>query len=103
MNNAPVLLVTNDVIGPNMAGPGIRFWEFARVLSQGGHDPQVASPGKACVDPALHHHHPWTSGQNLPNILPGGGVVHHENGRFQDRPRLHGAHTGDGIFGLIPV
>ena len=31
---APILLVTNDVIGPNMAGPGIRFWEFARVLSQ---------------------------------------------------------------------
>ncbi len=38
MDNAPrpspVLLVTNDGIGPNMAGPGIRFWEFARVLSR---------------------------------------------------------------------
>ncbi len=34
MNNAPVLLVTNDIIGPHMAGPGIRFWEFARVLSR---------------------------------------------------------------------
>ncbi|MBP7964840.1 MAG: hypothetical protein KBG20_21885, partial [Caldilineaceae bacterium] len=34
MNNAPVLLVANDIIGPHMAGPGIRFWEFARVLSR---------------------------------------------------------------------
>jgi len=29
-----VLLVCNDVIGVNMAGPGIRFWEFARTLGQ---------------------------------------------------------------------
>lgn len=29
-----VLLVCNDVIGPNMTGPAIRYWEFARVLGQ---------------------------------------------------------------------
>lgn len=29
-----VLVVTYDVIGPQMAGPGIRAWEFARVLGQ---------------------------------------------------------------------
>src|SRR5437667_12667470 len=29
-----VLVVTYDVIGPVMAGPGIRAWEFARVLSR---------------------------------------------------------------------
>ncbi len=29
-----VLVVTYDVIGPKMAGPGIRAWEFARVLGQ---------------------------------------------------------------------
>ena len=28
------LLLCNDVIGQNMAGSGIRYWEFARVLSQ---------------------------------------------------------------------
>jgi glycosyltransferase involved in cell wall biosynthesis len=28
-----VLLVCNDAIGPNMTGPAIRYWEFARVLS----------------------------------------------------------------------
>ncbi len=28
-----VLLICNDTIGQNMAGPGIRYWEFARVLS----------------------------------------------------------------------
>jgi glycosyltransferase involved in cell wall biosynthesis len=28
-----VLLISNSVIGPEMSGPGIRCWEFARVLS----------------------------------------------------------------------
>ncbi len=28
-----VLLICNDVVGERMAGPGIRYWEFARVLS----------------------------------------------------------------------
>ncbi|MFN8459441.1 MAG: glycosyltransferase family 4 protein [Anaerolineae bacterium] len=27
-------LVTNDVIGERMAGPGIRYWEFARILGR---------------------------------------------------------------------
>jgi len=29
-----VLLICNDVIGENMAGPGIRYWEFARILGR---------------------------------------------------------------------
>ena len=29
-----VLLICNDVVGENMAGPGIRYWEFAHVLGQ---------------------------------------------------------------------
>ncbi len=28
-----ILLICNDAIGKNMAGPGIRYWEFARILS----------------------------------------------------------------------
>jgi glycosyltransferase involved in cell wall biosynthesis len=28
-----VLLISNDVVGSRMAGPGIRYWEFARALS----------------------------------------------------------------------
>lgn len=28
-----VLLICNDVVGERMAGPGIRYWEFARILS----------------------------------------------------------------------
>ncbi len=31
---AVIALIPNDVVGPNMAGPGIRMWEFARVLSR---------------------------------------------------------------------
>lgn len=29
-----VLLICNDVIGENMAGPGVRYWEFARILGR---------------------------------------------------------------------
>ncbi len=29
-----IALITNDAIGEKMAGPGIRYWEFARVLSE---------------------------------------------------------------------
>lgn len=35
MTTSPrVLVVTFDVVGPTMAGPGIRAWEFARVLGR---------------------------------------------------------------------
>ncbi|HET91218.1 MAG TPA: glycosyltransferase [Chloroflexi bacterium] len=33
MNQPRVLIITHDVVGENMAGPAIRCWEFARVLS----------------------------------------------------------------------
>ncbi|GFP23938.1 hypothetical protein HKBW3S09_01404, partial [Candidatus Hakubella thermalkaliphila] len=29
-----VLLISYDVIGPNMAGPGVRYFELARVLRE---------------------------------------------------------------------
>jgi glycosyltransferase involved in cell wall biosynthesis len=29
-----VLVVSHDLVGPRMAGPGIRYWELARVLAQ---------------------------------------------------------------------
>jgi glycosyltransferase involved in cell wall biosynthesis len=34
MDPSRVLIITHDVIGENMAGPAIRCWEFARVLSR---------------------------------------------------------------------
>jgi glycosyltransferase involved in cell wall biosynthesis len=34
MTQFRVLIITHDVIGENMAGPAIRCWEFARVLSR---------------------------------------------------------------------
>jgi glycosyltransferase involved in cell wall biosynthesis len=44
-----ILVVTYDVIGPKMAGPGIRAWEFARVL--GRHFPTtLAAPPPLPVD-----------------------------------------------------
>lgn len=40
---ARVLVLTTDVIGTSMAGPAIRSWEFARVLSQ-LHEVTLAAP-----------------------------------------------------------
>ena len=32
---SPVIaLIPNDTVGEQMAGPGIRYWEFARVLGE---------------------------------------------------------------------
>jgi len=38
-----ILLVSADVVGPSMAGPGIRAWEFARLLSR-EHEVTLAAP-----------------------------------------------------------
>jgi len=40
-----ILLISNDVIGEKMAGPGIRFWEFAKALS-GDFQVNLAVPNK---------------------------------------------------------
>jgi len=40
-----VLLISNDVIGERMAGPGIRFWEFAKALSK-AHKVTLAVPNR---------------------------------------------------------
>jgi len=37
-----VLVLSNDVVGARMAGPGIRYWEIARVLSASGMDVTLA-------------------------------------------------------------
>lgn len=29
-----VLIISNDIVGGRMAGPGIRCWQFARLLSR---------------------------------------------------------------------
>ncbi len=34
MEQSSVLIISHDVVGPKMAGPGIRYWELARVLAQ---------------------------------------------------------------------
>ncbi len=43
-----VLIISYDVIGSNMAGPGIRFYEFAKILSQYC-NVFLASPNKADI------------------------------------------------------
>lgn len=43
-----VLVISNDTIGERMAGPAIRCWEFARVLSR-EHDVVLATPNKTTM------------------------------------------------------
>ena len=38
------LIVSHDVIGPSMAGPGIRYWEIAAALRQRGIETTLAAP-----------------------------------------------------------
>lgn len=45
MRKSPTIaLITNDAIGEKMAGPGIRYWEFARILSDSFHVKLIVPP-----------------------------------------------------------
>lgn len=49
-NDPEVLVIASDTIGERMAGSGIRYWNFARVIGQ--HTPvTLATPNDAVVDP----------------------------------------------------
>jgi hypothetical protein len=41
------LVVSHDVIGPSMAGPGIRYWEMAAALRRRGVEVTLAAPAAA--------------------------------------------------------
>jgi glycosyltransferase involved in cell wall biosynthesis len=41
------LIVCHDVVGPSMAGPGIRYWEMAAALRRRGQDATLAAPAPA--------------------------------------------------------
>ena len=46
-----VLIVSHDVVGPNMAGPGIRYWEMSAALVRQGFDVTLAAPvGSSSID-----------------------------------------------------
>ena len=45
-----MLIVANDVVGRQMAGPGIRCFEFARQLAAAGHEVTLAAPGRPDLD-----------------------------------------------------
>ena len=45
-----VLIVSHEVIGKEMAGPGVRYWEIARVLS-GSHTVILVSPNETSLEP----------------------------------------------------
>ncbi len=79
-----VLIVSHDVVGPRMAGPGIRYWELAQVLA-GYCAVSLAVPWNSELradDFAVHAYQPgeWHSLQPLALradvIMPCGFVLH---------------------------
>ena len=51
MTECRVLIITHDVIDQNMAGPAIRCWEFAHILSDGA-EVTLATPHPTSLSPA---------------------------------------------------
>jgi glycosyltransferase involved in cell wall biosynthesis len=49
-----ILIISHDVVGERMAGPGIRYWQLARVLSR-SYDVTLAVPGRAPDGDPLFH------------------------------------------------
>ncbi len=83
------LIISTDIVGPEMAGPGIRAWELARVLS-GACSVMLAAPGAQASTPdgvppaALYDRPNWRTDR-------GAGP-----GRYGDRAGagVHGASRG---------
>jgi glycosyltransferase involved in cell wall biosynthesis len=48
-----VLIVSHDVVGPSMAGPGIRYWELAAALRRGGFEATLAAPEGSALEGVL--------------------------------------------------
>ena len=44
-----ISLISHDIVGKKMAGPGIRFYEFARILSK-SMDVTLHTPNKADIE-----------------------------------------------------
>ena len=79
-----VLIASHDVVGYRMAGPGIRYWELARVLSASC-DVTLAVPWRSDLradEFAVRTYRPgdWDSLQDLARqadvIMPCGFVLH---------------------------
>lgn len=85
MNRTQVLIISHDVVDTCMAGPGVRYWELARVLAL--HCQVVlAVPGSSALRSEgfeLHSYRPgdWESlravAEPADAIMPCGFVVHH--------------------------
>jgi len=79
-----VLIASHDIVGPRMAGPGIRYWELARVLAASC-DVGLAVPWRSDLRAEefdVHTYQPgdWNSLQALVRqadvIMPCGFVLH---------------------------
>src|SRR5262245_52412318 len=84
-----VLIISTDVVGPAMAGPGIRAWELARALSAECMV-TLAAPGTEVDTPAEFGLAPYQLGQPgaLSDALAAADVVVGQGFVFADHPEV---------------
>ena len=85
MSATRVLIVSHDMVGERMAGPGIRYWELARVLAD--HCAvTLAVPGQTTLhaegfDLRTYPPSDWATilamARHADVVMPGGFVLHH--------------------------
>lgn len=83
------LLISTDIVGPAMAGPGIRAWELARALSAVC-SVVLAAPGVQADTPAEFHLLPYVLGQPgaLNAALAEADVVVGQGPVFSEHPEV---------------
>lgn len=65
-----VLLLSPDIVGPRMAGPGIRYWNFARTLAARGFQVTLATPNDYTAPPEAGFQCVQTAATTLQQMLP---------------------------------
>lgn len=90
MTRQNILIITDDVLGPRMAGPAIRAWNIAEVLSE-HHDVRLASTRKAEASSPKFAVCDG-SGSMLPGLTEGMDVILLQGFTLRGHPWL--AHTG---------
>jgi len=88
---ANILLISHDVVGRRMAGPGIRMWELAGVLAT-EHSVTLATPRPADALPAAvaGYSYIWGDAASLAPALDGADLVVANGALLEGHPELAG-------------
>jgi glycosyltransferase involved in cell wall biosynthesis len=89
-----ILLISHDVVGSRMAGPGIRAWELARVLAA-EHAVTLAAPQPIDAPPpgVAGYVYSWNDAASLAPALDAADLVLAFGQVLEGHPELAGRHT----------